>query len=505
MARTALEIAPGFAIDDTVYGAEGLWRDGSLIRFWRGKPQTVGGWQKFTDTAMSGICRGVLSWTDTSGVLNIGMGTHTNLYAWTGGGLYDITPTGLAAGSVDGSVGSGFGSGTFGSSTWGGGTAAEYWPRTWSLDNFGQTLMANPRNGTIYQWSNNVSVVAAAVTNAPTNVTTMLVSNTRQVMAFGCTNVSSVFNPMCIRGSDANAPTSWTPAVGSLAFEVTLSGGGRIVAAKRVGNYIVVWTDNSVYLGTYVGSATQIWKFDKVGEHCGLVGAQAVCVRNQTCFWVGTDLQFRSYTIGGAVQIMVSTVQAQFASNLASNQQDKIVATTLTAFDEVWFFYPDSRDGTENSRYVAFSAADQTIPWFKGQLVRTSFADEGPSQYPIGVDAGGLGYYHELGQSADGARLPWYIESAGQYIGDGDQRMLVKGIWPDFQNQIGTVTLTVYTRGYPQDTEKTKGPFSLTASLSKKDFMADGRVIRFRMEGNNAPSFVRFGKIAVEAVPTGMQ
>ena len=278
MARTALEIAPGFAIDDTVYGAEGMWRDGSLVRFWRGKPQTVGGWQKFTDTPMTGVCRGALSWTDTTGVLNIGMGTNTNLYAYTGGGLYDITPAGLVAGSIDGAVGSGFGSGTFGSSTWGGGTASEYWPRTWSLDNFGQTLMANPRNGTIYQWSNNVSVVAAAVTNAPTNVTAMLVSNTRQVMAFGCTNVSAVFNPMAIRGSDANAPTSWTPAVGSLAFEVTLSGGGRIVAAKRVGNYIVVWTDNSVYLGTYVGSATQIWRFDKVGEHCGLFGVFL-------CFW----------------------------------------------------------------------------------------------------------------------------------------------------------------------------------------------------------------------------
>lgn len=504
MARTALEIQPGFMLDDTVYAGKGYWLDGSLIRFWRGKPQTVGGWQKFTDTAMTGVCRGVLSWTDTSAVLNIGLGTHTNLYVWTGGGLYDVTPAGLASGSIDGSVGAGFGSGTFGSGTWGGSGAGEYWPRTWSLDNFGQTLLANPRNGTIYQWSNNVSSAAVGLTNAPTNCITMLVAK-RQVMAFGCTNVSSVFNPLAIRGSDANAPTSWTPGVGSLAFEVTLSGSGRIVAARRVGNNIVVWTDNSVYLGTYVGSSTQIWRFDQVGEHCGLVGAQAVCVRNQTCFWVGTDLQFRSYTIGGAVQILVSSVQAQFAANLAVNQQDKIVASTLSPFDEVWFFYPDARDGTENSRYLAFSAADPSTPWFKGNLVRTSFADQGPSQYPIGVDAGGLGYYHEIGQSADGARLPWYLESAGQYVDVGGQRMVIRGVWPDFQSQVGTVSLTVYTRSYPQDTERVKGPYTLTASLTKKDFMVDGRIIRFRMEGNSSPSFVRFGQIAVETVPSGMQ
>ena len=83
--------------------------------------------------------------------------------------------------------------------------------------------------------------------------------------------------------------------------------------------------------------------------------------------------------------------------------------------------------------------------------------------------------------------------------------MMLKGIWPDFQSQTGDISMTLYYRAYPQGTERTKGPYTLTTNTPKKEFMADGRVFRVRFEGNSAPAFARLGKPAFDAIPTGTQ
>src|SRR5713226_5274350 len=80
----------------------------------------------------------------------------------------------------------------------------------------------------------------------------MLVTNTRQVMALGCNEeISGVFNPRCIRFSDIENPTVWTSSVTNNAGEFILQGSGQIVGAQLIGNYVFVWTDNELYLGTY--------------------------------------------------------------------------------------------------------------------------------------------------------------------------------------------------------------------------------------------------------------
>ena len=41
-----LKLAPGIVKDDTVYSSEGGWVDSDKIRFWNGKPEKLGGWNK---------------------------------------------------------------------------------------------------------------------------------------------------------------------------------------------------------------------------------------------------------------------------------------------------------------------------------------------------------------------------------------------------------------------------------------------------------------------------
>jgi len=64
----------------------------------------------------------------------------------------------LAPGLVDNLGGPGYGVGGFGLGGFGeGASETVFYPRTWSLDNWGQNLIANPRGGAIYEWSPNFS------------------------------------------------------------------------------------------------------------------------------------------------------------------------------------------------------------------------------------------------------------------------------------------------------------------------------------------------------------
>lgn len=605
MPRVPLNIPPGLVSDDTGFAAGGAWIDADKVRFWRGKWQVIGGWENFNGLPVTGTCRNILPWTDTSDALNVAFGTHSNLQIGASGTLYDVTPTkalppstrtnplsvvsgsavvtvkqpghGMAtgasvvvsgasaiggitpngtftvtvtdvatytytftsnatstvtggggtvtltpqtafvAGNIDGLGGAGFGTGTFSGGAFSTPSTQTTFPRTWALSTYGQTLIANPRGGTVYQWSNDTSAIAVPVANAPSQIMFALVAPQRQLIAFGCNEeVSGVFNPLCIRGSDLENISDWTTSSTNNAFEVILEGGGQIVAARLAGAYIFVWTDTALYLGTYIGDPSQTWRFDRLGERCGLVGPNAVTVGGQTAFWISPDLQFHQCGLGGSPAIVASPQQAMLAKYLAASQQEKLVVSTLSQFGEVWAFYPDSRDGSENSRYIsvgaisnasAVSEAQSLVQgaWSRGTLARTAFVDAGPYQYPLGVDVSGNVYLHERNHSADGAAFAWYIESGAQSLGEGDRMMQVKGLWPDFQDQMGPVSVTVYTRKYPQDTDRARGPYAMTVGQSKRDFRASGRMLRMRFSGNAAPTYARQGRLEFETEATGLQ
>lgn len=90
---TPIDIPPGLVSDDTTFAASPAWVDMSLMRWRKGRPQTVGGWQSLTLSLLKGVCRSVLSWTDLSNTQNIGFGLHNGLQVWSGGLLSDVTPT----------------------------------------------------------------------------------------------------------------------------------------------------------------------------------------------------------------------------------------------------------------------------------------------------------------------------------------------------------------------------------------------------------------------------
>jgi hypothetical protein len=292
----------------------------------------------------------------------------------------------------------------------------------------------------------------------------------------------------------------WTTTSATTAREYVLPGGGRIVGGRVIGPYLLIWTTHALFLGTYVGSLTQPWRFDRVGEKCGLIGPNAAVVVGQTAYWLGPDLQFYRYGLGGAPEPLSCPVRQALVDNIAPSQGDKIVASSISVFGEVRFDYPDVRDGLENSRYVLLSLADGA--WSRGLMARTAMVDAGPSQHPIGVDPTGAVYYHERGASADGAPFSWFIESADQYL-DPNATAMARGFWPDIAGQVGPVVLDIISRFEPQGAERAYGPFAMAPGQDRVDFRSSGRLFRIRFSGGSAPTACRIGKPIFDITSAG--
>ena len=101
MPLQTIKLKPGIVTDDTAYSAEGGWADSDKIRFWNGKPEKLGGWNKFSSSSFSGTCRGLISWRDNSSNALMAIGTHTHLYVYKGGLLTDITPVQKTSSTLD--------------------------------------------------------------------------------------------------------------------------------------------------------------------------------------------------------------------------------------------------------------------------------------------------------------------------------------------------------------------------------------------------------------------
>ncbi|MGZ6016477.1 MAG: hypothetical protein ACXWKM_12095 [Phenylobacterium sp.] len=507
--RIPLDLPPGLNGDDTSFAGNGRWADGSNVRFRLGRAQTIGGWEALMSTPLTGVCRAVFPWTDNAAVLNIAFGTHSKLQLWQGGALFDITPaSGFTPGAIDGAGSAGYGTGAYGVGGYGQPSATDYFPLTWSFAAWGQNLLASPRHQTIFAWTNDTASKAAPIANAPANVTHMLVAPLNggyQVFALGCNEeVSGVFNPLCIRHSSIRDNTVWsTTAAGSTAREYVLTGGGRIVAGRMAGPYMLVWTSDALFMGTFVGALGEPWRFDRVGRNCGLIGPNAAVVVGQTAFWVSPDRQFYSYGVGGQPQPIPCPIRQDFADQLAASQGDKVMASSNGEYSEVRFDYPDSRDGYENSRYLAVALSDaDTGAWHRGVMARTAFVDAGPSLYPLGVTFDGQAYHHEKGHSADGQPFAWFIKTADSYL-DPDSCLLVREIWPDFKDQQGPVSVSISARRHPQEVEHVVTAPAMAPQDAKADVLVSGRLFKVTFAGASAPTACRIGQPVFDATPAG--
>jgi hypothetical protein len=499
----SLEVDPGLVEDETTFKArQGGYSSINNMRPHRGGLEVVGGWEFLTTEQLTGKCRGIHSWRDNDGEINFAFGTHSGLYVFTRGKLYDITPAGFTAGNEDGFGGGGWGVGTFGSGTYGSAATGDFFPLTWTLDNYGEWLIANPRGGKIYVWKNDTASAAVAVTNAPETVQTVLCTASRQIVAYGCEEeVSGTENPRCVRWCDIEDIEDWTTSTTNNAGEFILRNAGRLVRAKEMGQIIGVWTDEGMFWQEFVGAAGATWDFRRAGSNCGLVGPNAVAILGTQAFWCGPDFVFYTVGFGGEPLALPAPVDQTFKAAQVHAQQEKIYCSSLAQFNELWWFYPHEEDGVECSRYYAFSVREGK--WFSGVMDRTAMLDSAPYDYPIAVDDDGFVYIHERGITAAGDAISWHAETSDIYFQESARVVQIRGMRPDLHDQQGAVTFTLKTKQYPQGDEITHTPQTIVASQDKSDFRASGAIVRLRWESDLVGATCRLGRPVFDITQRG--
>jgi len=164
--------------------------------------------------------------------------------------------------------------------------------------------------------------------------------------------------------------------------------------------------------------------------------------------------------------------------NMNNQQKSKIWAMAVSEANEVWWFYP-SAGSSEIDQYVSYNFEENH--WSAGALARSAGVDRGVFEYPIMFEPEDAEIYdHEVGYNYDSATI--FAESGPIYDGSGERLLNVKSIIPDERAQ-GDVSLTFKSRNYPNSTEASHGPYTLTNPTSVR---FQGRQVRMRVEGAKA-------------------
>jgi len=474
MGLVALDLPAGIYRNGTDLQAQGRWRDANLVRWHDNTMQPIKGWRTRSDTAAASKIRSINAWIDNSNDRWISAGSYNKLYVYNAAGSqFDITPSGLASGFEDANNPVGYGNSYYGQEAYGTQRQESDIPdpaTTWSLQSWGEYLIAcSDADGKIYEWQLNTSNISAQITNAPVNNRGIVVTDERFLLALGAGG-----NPRKVQWCDRENNTLWTVAATNEAGDYELQTNGRIECGVRVQNQTLILTDTDAHTATYSGPP-YVYGFERVGTSCGVISKQAVATVDLGAVWMGPR-SFYVYS-GGAVQEIESDVADYVFSDLNSSQASKVIAVSNAKFSEIRWFYP-SGGSTENDRYVAFNYADQT--WSIGTLARTAAIDAGVYRYPLYADPITKKIYeHEVGNNYDGATP--FAETGPVSMGTGDNIFSITNMIPDERTQ-GDVEATFKARMYPNDQERSYGPYSMSNPTSLR---VTGRQIRLRVEGAN--------------------
>lgn len=184
--RFPITLPVGVVKNDSPYAIKGRYSDTNFVRGWDGKMQKWKGWGNYLGlTTGSEPARGGRVWNTNDGVTLSAYGTASKLWLIKQGVKWDITPQGYSAGLVDRAPpDAGWGDGSWGSGPWGGGWSTApgqtQFPRVWTLDRWGQDLVACPRGQPIYTWQygagNTLGITKTGTWTAPS--TTIALNNT---------------------------------------------------------------------------------------------------------------------------------------------------------------------------------------------------------------------------------------------------------------------------------------------------------------------------------------
>ena len=383
----------------------------------------------------------------------------------------------------------------------------------WSLDNWGDDVVANRNGSNIYYFESDASTVpirATSITTSPVSVNSIVVSpNDRHLICLGANEyspsatVSGTFNPMLVRWSDQDDRTNWVPSVSSTSGEVVLTDGTRIIGGVRSRTAINIWTDNALWLMQFAGPPFT-FKFTQAGTNCGMIAPHAAVDYNGITFWMGFD---NFYKYDGAVRALDCTVRKYIFDRLNVKYKDKIFTGINSEFKVIiWLYASDESGVTDCDSYVIYSPENDY--WTYGTGIFTTFADQQVFGNTIttGVSSSESRLYNNEPPdyfTANNNPITSFVESADFDIDDGNKIMYMNRLIPDFDLSTGKLKVKIITKKYPESNESTTKEFEITQQTDKVNFRARGRQAKIRVSCSSQNASWQWGSVRLAAQPDG--
>ena len=414
-------------------------------------------------------------------------------------------------------------------------------PASWSIDHFGQKLIATIKNGKTFEWNplnvepNALLTRAVAVSGAPTTSVMSIVSERdRHLIMLGTETTigtSGTQDKMFIRFSDQETIGEYSPTSVNTAGTFRLDSGVKIIGAAKAKDYILILTDTSAYVMQFVGPPFT-FSIRQVGSNCGLIGQHALRYVNGAVWWMGQAGGF--FVFDGTVKSLPCLVEdfvfTSKGSNLGINYSsgEQVYAGLNHLYEEISWFYPQS-SSTNIDRVVTYNYTENV--WTTGSLDRTSWHDStlydnpyatqfsasGTPNFPTiqgvtNVNGATTYYAHEVGNNEvdfNGAKtaIPAFIQSGDFDISDGEMFMSMKRFIPDFKLLTGNAEITINLRNYSTDSASSSplGPFTITSSTNKVDTRARGRAASLKIANTSTDQNWRYGTFRADIKPDGMR
>ena len=351
---------PGIKRDGTNLDGDNFM-DGQWVRFNRGRPKKMAGFQE-AQAPIPGPIRSVLVWSrgQFNGITCASKSAITQANVDPNGGsgtTYDRTPSGMS--TMDG---------------------------CWTLDTMYDDA-AGSQNTIILAHRNNALAQIDELTDYPVyfgvaNDTAPLTAITGLNVSGGIVCVSPYLiyygSDGLVGWSDVNQPQTLNS--GDAGFDRVT--GSKVVKGLplRSGNgpAAILWSLDSVIRMEYVGG-NAVFRFSTLSTQSSILAQNSVIEYDGDYFWIGID-RFLVYS-GGKVQELPNQMNKNwFFDNLNYGQRQKVWVTKVPRFGEVIWFFPFG-DATECNRAVVYNVNEKT--WYDFELSRSAGYYSQVFQYPV--------------------------------------------------------------------------------------------------------------------------
>ena len=367
----------------------------------------------------------------------------------------------------------------------------------WSLDNWGEDLIACPHMGPIYDWQPNAgSDNLMILPNCPVvNEGAFVAMPQRQIIAYGST-FTGIQDPLLVRWCDVGDNSAWIATVVNQAGSYRIARGSQIVGAMQGPQQTLIWTDIGLWTMQYVGPP-YVYAFNEVGNGCGLVSRKAAGALAGVVYWMGQSQFYKM--AGGWPEVLPCPVWDIVFQDVSLENRQRIRCAPNSRFGEIAWYFPTDESGSEPTRYVKYNSL--LNQWDYGELTRTAWIDQSVFGPPIGAGPGNYIYQHETSNDADGQPMNSYVITGMFALSEGNEKIFIDQIWPDMkwsqsgEPETAEVNIRFYVSDYPGDNPQVFGPYKMTKETKFITPRLRGRLISIDIYSNDIGSFWRLGNI----------